>query len=96
MSLMTSPASARPRTARRAATLTLTIDGVPFDVRAFDTDGDGLGGTGVDHSLCGPDGLRFHVFGCVAGCSDDCQQFCERCESDDCPHISALEDVGLM
>jgi hypothetical protein len=94
MSLMTSPA--RPRTARRAATLTLTIDGIAYDARAFDFDGDGQSVNGVEHSLRGPTGDRFQIYGCSDGTPGGPQNYCERCRRDGCRHILALSDVGLI
>jgi hypothetical protein len=83
------------RAARKPATLSLMVDGVPYDVRCFEIDdsrcGDGLSVTGMEHSLRGPSGPRFQVYGLAFNASH-----CQRCDRDGCAHILALADVGLL
>jgi hypothetical protein len=87
--------STRRRTVRKPATLTLMVDGVPYDVRAFDIDDsvspEGLTDAGLEHSLQGPTGPRFQVY------SVDHQKcHCQRCDGDGCAHIRAMAEVGLL
>ena len=97
MSLMTSPAVAKSSPARRtrraaAPTLTLTIDGVPFNVHGHDPD-DGNGY--LAFMLAGPDGVEFPV---TSACS------CGACGVEHvypdspgaCPHIVAFRFLGLL
>jgi hypothetical protein len=92
---LASPTATRSRRTRTRATLTLIVEGVPYDVRCFDYDDsesiDGLSGTGMEHSLCGPDGERFRVYGVETN-----RSYCQCCGRDGCPHIRALDDVGLL
>lgn len=90
MSIATISQPRRTRAARRPATLTLTVQGVPFDVRPYDYEGDGQSTTGIEHTLRGPEGPRFAVYGVEGGFH------CDRCERDGCVHIYALGDVGLI
>jgi hypothetical protein len=86
--------STRRRTVRKPATLTLDVDGVPYDVRAFDIGseyGDGLSAGGLEHSLQGPTGSRFQVY-----TKDHRSCHCQCCDGDGCAHIRAMAEVGLL
>lgn len=88
--------------ARPTLTLTLTIDGVAFDLRAFDFIPGAEDSGEVHVSLRGPDGVRFHVTnesdpGRAVGTYSS--GYCERCDARGygaCRHIAAVEAVGLF
>jgi hypothetical protein len=91
--------STRSRRLRKPASLTLMLDGVPYDVRAFDIgdiDGDGLSINGMEHRLTCPKGENFQVYGCFHEETGEHGNYCERCERDGCHHIVGLAGVGLL
>jgi hypothetical protein len=92
-------------TTRRKARLTLSIGGVDYRLRPFDDDPDGRSGVEWIHTLIPSDGEPFAVLITNAYFVNGRWQdhpipgskfHCDACDAGDCPHIAALDAVGLF